>query len=77
MDRKKNLATEPVSTAIRTNFNVRVQYPYTENAGFTESLFGKNEHCVQVSLVYFFSKIFNKQFGDREELLRMKQNYLI
>lgn len=58
------------------NFDIGIQYRYTENSGFTQNLFGKNEHRVQLALVYSFSKIFNKQFGDREDLLNLEHNYI-
>ncbi len=61
---------------IGENFDIGLQYRYTENRGFTESLFGKNEHRIQLALVYSFNKIFNKQFGDREDLLNLEHNYL-
>ncbi len=58
------------------NFDIGIQYRYTENSGFTQTLFGKNEHRLQLSVVYSFSKIFNKQFGDREDLLNLEHNYI-
>tara|TARA_R110001583_G_scaffold127476_1_gene279091 strand:- start:619 stop:1773 length:1155 start_codon:yes stop_codon:yes gene_type:complete len=58
------------------NFDIGFQYRYTENAGFTQNLFGKNEHRFQLALVYSFSQIFNKQFGDREDLLNLEHNYI-
>ncbi|EIA07123.1 hypothetical protein [Flavobacterium frigoris] len=61
---------------IGESFDIGLQYRYTENTGFTESLFGKNEHRIQLAIVYSFSKIFNKQFGDREDLLNLEHNYL-
>ena len=61
---------------IGDNFDLGLQYRYTENTGFTESLFGKNEHRIQLAVVYSFSKIFNKQFGDREDLLNLEHNYI-
>ena len=61
---------------IGENFDIGLQYRYTENRGFTEGLFGKNEHRIQLALVYSFNKIFNKQFGDREDLLNLEHNYL-
>ena len=61
---------------IGENFDLGLQYRYTENTGFTESLFGKNEHRIQLAVVYSFSKIFNKQFGDREDLLNLEHNYI-
>lgn len=61
---------------IGQNFDIGVQYRYTENRGFTENLFGKNEHRLQLSVVYSFRKIFNKQFGDREDLLNLEHNYI-
>lgn len=61
---------------IGENFDLGLQYRYTENTGFTEGLFGKNEHRIQLAVVYSFSKIFNKQFGDREDLLNLEHNYI-
>lgn len=58
------------------NFDIGLQYRYTENAGFTQNLFGKNEHRFQLALVYSFSQIFNKQFGDRGDLLNLEHNYI-
>lgn len=58
------------------NFDVGMQYRYTNNKGFTKALFGKQEHRFQIALVYSFDKIFNKQFGDREELLNLEHNYI-
>ena len=61
---------------IGQNFDIGLQYRYTENTGFTEGLFGKNEHRIQLAVVYSFSKIFNKQFGDRQDLLNLEHNYI-
>jgi hypothetical protein len=61
---------------IGENFDLGLQYRYTENTGFTEGLFGKSEHRIQLAVVYSFSKIFNKQFGDREDLLNLEHNYI-
>ncbi|SNZ01373.1 hypothetical protein [Flagellimonas pacifica] len=58
------------------NFDVGLQYRYADNKGFTEDLFGKSEHRVQLAIVYSFSRIFNKQFGDREDLLNLEHNYI-
>ena len=58
------------------NFDIGLQYRYTDNKGFTETLFGESEHRVQLAFVYSFSRIFNKQFGDREDLLNLEHNYI-
>ena len=58
------------------NFDIGLQYRYRENAGFTQNLFGRNDHRIQLAFVYSFSKIFNKQFGDREDLLNLEHNYI-
>mgnify|MGYP003643207944 FL=1 len=46
---------------IGQNFDIGLQYRYTENTGFTEGLFGKNEHRIQLAVVYSFSK--SVEFG--------------
>ncbi len=58
------------------DFDIGLQYRYSDNKGLTENLFGKSEHRVQLALVYSFSRIFNKQFGDREDLLNLEHNYI-
>jgi hypothetical protein len=58
------------------NFDIGFQYRFTSNNGYTKTLFGKNEHRVQFALVYSFNKIFNKQFGDRNQLLNLEHNYI-
>ena len=58
------------------DFDIGLQYRYPDNKGLTEILFGKSEHRVQLALVYSFSRIFNKQFGDREDLLSLEHNYI-
>ncbi len=58
------------------DFDIGLQYRYSDNKGLTETLFGKSEHRVQLALVYSFSRIFNKQFGDREDLLNLEHNYI-
>jgi len=58
------------------NFDVGLQYRFTSNNGYTKTLFGKNEHRIQLALVYSFDKIFNKQFGDRDQILNLEHNYI-
>lgn len=58
------------------NFDLGLQYRYTNNKGYTEMLFEKSEHRVQLALVYSFDAIFNKQFGDRNDLLNLEHNYI-
>jgi len=58
------------------NFDIGLQYRYTGNNGYTKMLFGENEHRIQLALVYSFSRIFNKQFGDRNQLLNLEHNYI-
>ena len=58
------------------NFDVGLQYRFTSNKGYTKTLFGENEHRIQFALVYSFNKIFNKQFGDRNQLLNLEHNYI-
>jgi hypothetical protein len=58
------------------NFDVGLQYRFTSNNGYTKTLFGKNEHRIQLALVYSFDKIFNKQFGDRDQILNLEHSYI-
>ena len=58
------------------NFDVGLQYRFTSNNGYTKTLFGKNEHRIQLALVYSFNKIFNKQFGDRDQILNLEHSYI-
>tara|TARA_R110002072_G_scaffold238038_2_gene395441 strand:+ start:28079 stop:29236 length:1158 start_codon:yes stop_codon:yes gene_type:complete len=61
---------------IGENFDVGLQYRYLTNNGYTSIFFGRYEHRAQIALVYSFNKIFNKQFGDRYDILNLEHNYI-
>jgi len=61
---------------IGQNFDVGLQYRYMINNGYTRLFFGDYEHRAQIALVYSFLQIFNKQFGDRNDILNLEHNYI-
>jgi len=58
------------------NLDIGFQYRYVQNKGYTNRLFGSNEHRIQLAFVYSFNKVFNKYFGDRNSILNLEHSYL-
>ncbi len=58
------------------NFDIGVQFQYTKNNGYMQTLFGNNETRIQLALVYSVEQLWNSQFGDRESLLNLEHGYI-
>jgi len=58
------------------NFNVGLQYQFTNYSGDLKTLFGDNEHRIQFSLVFAIDQTWNNQFDDRDSLLNLEHGYI-
>jgi hypothetical protein len=73
---KQWMAIATFSYRIGNNFDMVVQYRYSQNNGNLPALLGKSQHRFQLGLAYVFNKVFNDQFDDRNSLLNLEHNYL-
>ena len=61
---------------IGENFDVGLQYQYNVFNGDLESLFGEDEHRINLALVFSVDQLWNEQFDDRESLLNLEHGYI-